>query len=118
MLKRRLLTVSALLVLPLIGVGVYLLIPPNPGVTLENFRRLHEGMSREEVESILGSKGTLKGIDASVATYSWNGIGGSAWIDVRLSANSDSWEVTDIGIFLSATGEREDLKKPIGVADL
>src|ERR1700722_5688285 len=41
----------------LAGVGVYLLIPPTPGVTRENFRRLHKGMTREKVLEVLGSSG-------------------------------------------------------------
>jgi hypothetical protein len=54
MTRRRLLAASALLLLPLIGFGVYLLIPPNPGVTVENFHRLHKGMMLEQVETLLG----------------------------------------------------------------
>jgi hypothetical protein len=29
--------------------------PLEPGVTIENFRRLHKGMTKEEVETVLGS---------------------------------------------------------------
>jgi len=54
MFRRRLLLLTALLFLPLIGIGVYVLIPPKPGVTLENFRRLYRGMTPEKVEAILG----------------------------------------------------------------
>jgi hypothetical protein len=43
------------------GMLLYFLLPvlnpPQPGVTPENFRRLHKGMSQEEVEAILGSPG-------------------------------------------------------------
>ena len=62
MTRRRLLILSALLLLPLVGFGIYFLTPPKPGVTRENFRRLHKGMTQEEVESILGGKGRIDGL--------------------------------------------------------
>jgi hypothetical protein len=50
--KTRLIVVS----LVLMGGGtIYCLMPPKPGVTLGNFRRVHTGLTEKEVEAILGS---------------------------------------------------------------
>jgi hypothetical protein len=56
MTKLRLLVLFVLLV-PLVGIGVYwaTLPPIKPGVTLENFRRLHKHMTRAQIEAILGT---------------------------------------------------------------
>jgi hypothetical protein len=51
MTRRRLLTVSALLLLPIVGLGVHLLIPPKPEVTLEEAL---ETRAFEPYESVLG----------------------------------------------------------------
>jgi hypothetical protein len=34
--------------------AVWWALTPEPGVTLENFRRLHDGMTLEEIETIMG----------------------------------------------------------------
>jgi hypothetical protein len=69
MSKRTCLSLIVLLLLLIAGVGVggYLLTPPTPkpGVTLENFKRLHAGMTEEEVEKIFGSKGTDRGANCN-----------------------------------------------------
>ena len=55
------------------------LAPATSGVTLTNFNRLHEGMSYQEVVSILGSSGELlsssdpAGIETEM--YQWEGVG-------------------------------------------
>jgi hypothetical protein len=54
--RRRLLIMFALLLLPLVGLGVSWSIPPKPGVTKENFRRLQPGMMRAEVEAAMGDR--------------------------------------------------------------
>jgi hypothetical protein len=54
MTRRRLLMLSALLLLPLVGIGVHWVSRPKPAVTLDNFTRLHKGMSREQVFAIFG----------------------------------------------------------------
>src|ERR1700722_11712669 len=54
MTRGRWLIVLAVLIVAVAGVGVYSLIPPEPGVTVENFGRLHKGMTRGQVEAILG----------------------------------------------------------------
>jgi hypothetical protein len=43
--------------------------PPAPGVTLENFRRLHVGMTEAQVEAILGT-----------SHDKWRGDGGWVWV--------------------------------------
>jgi hypothetical protein len=53
--------------------------PPAPGVTGENFRRLHKGMSQEQVELILGApsveeKGRWFGLEYTDCT--WEGESG------------------------------------------
>jgi hypothetical protein len=73
MTRRRLLTLSALLLVSLIGIGVYWAMQPKPGVTLENFRQLNRGMSEEQVETILGSKGVFEAEVAGASLKSWRG---------------------------------------------
>lgn len=55
MIKRRWLWLG-LLVAAIAGVvlTVLALLPPRPGITKENFDRIEEGMTRPEVEAILG----------------------------------------------------------------
>ena len=55
---RLLLSIIAVIV-PLVVLGVYLAVPPKPGVTLENFHRLSLDMTRQEAESILGKPSRL-----------------------------------------------------------
>ena len=47
---------AGLIVVAVIGVTVAIpaLLPPKPGVTMENFDRIEKGMTREQVEAILG----------------------------------------------------------------
>jgi hypothetical protein len=37
-----------------VGLGAYAMVPPEPGVTRENFRRIHRDMTAAEVEAVLG----------------------------------------------------------------
>ena len=52
--RKRLLFLTAAIVVPLVGLGIWLSRPPKSGVTLDNFYRLSPGMKLEEVEAILG----------------------------------------------------------------
>jgi hypothetical protein len=49
-----LLSIVAAVLVPLVGLGIYWLIPPTPGVTLENFRRLRKGMTLDQAQAVLG----------------------------------------------------------------
>src|SRR5262245_54503302 len=44
----------SLLMLSIVGAGVFFLTPPAPGVTYANFSRLEQGMTRSQVEACLG----------------------------------------------------------------
>ena len=58
-MKKRLAIIGLLLVVAAGGVGgIYWALTPTPGVTVENFRRLHRGMRLEEVETILSTNWT------------------------------------------------------------
>jgi hypothetical protein len=46
--------VVLILAVTLGGVGVMFLCAPSAGVTKENYAKIHEGMTREEAEEILG----------------------------------------------------------------
>jgi hypothetical protein len=59
MKKWVLLTLGLLLGLSLVGLVVWHLLPPRPGVTPENFHRLRVGMREQEVEAILGEHGEI-----------------------------------------------------------
>lgn len=54
MSRRRLLLLAAAVCLLAIPFVARLATTPAPGVTLENFKRLHRGMTLEEVEAIMG----------------------------------------------------------------
>jgi len=56
----------------LLGLSLFLvqLRAPSPGVTPENFRRLHRGMTEKEVEAIMGRPGGSRiGVTGSHCTY-------------------------------------------------
>ena len=54
MTKRRLLLIAGPLAAVAVTLGVLAMLPPRPGVTKENFDRIEVGMTRAEVEVILG----------------------------------------------------------------
>lgn len=54
MKKKRLLLLASLPLAIAFTLGVLAMLPPNPGVTKNNFDRIQEGMTRAEVEAILG----------------------------------------------------------------
>jgi hypothetical protein len=62
-----------------IAVAIPALQPPGPGVTKANFDRVEDGMSREDVEAILGEDSELFLINAGPthATRTWTGADGS-----------------------------------------
>jgi hypothetical protein len=74
----------------LLVAGAFLLtdamLPPAPGVTERNVRRIKNGMSLARVKEILGEKRMLLVYDplgrweAKVMLGIWRGEGGSAWI--------------------------------------
>jgi hypothetical protein len=45
--------------------------PPKPGVTPENFRRLHKGMSQAEVEAILGESADVVTPTSKCTVHWW-----------------------------------------------
>jgi hypothetical protein len=56
--RRLLLIVGALALISLVGLLLAsAFLPPEPGVTWENFQEIHEGMMEEEVETIIGGRG-------------------------------------------------------------
>lgn len=69
----------ALGVLVTLGVGSFYLLRPTPGATRENFRRLHKGMSPEEVEAILGSRGEVFEFMSFVGGAEEMGMWGEDW---------------------------------------
>jgi SmpA / OmlA family len=66
------------------------LLPPKPGVTLDNFRRLHRGMTKEEVDAILGGPVEVSGFNNNKArTRYWHGD------HCRVSITSSSFVTLD-----------------------
>jgi hypothetical protein len=82
--KLLLFIIVAAVMVPLVAIGIYWTIPPKPAITLENFRRLHGGMTQEQVEAILGSKGktteTRYADKGTFSTVRWQGNEGAIWI--------------------------------------
>ncbi len=85
--RRKWLRFSVLAALCLVGVSVHWLIPPKPGVTRENFRRLHKEMTLARIDALLdsgglGSGGQSRGVGER---WEWNGEEGSVLIILDVS---------------------------------
>jgi hypothetical protein len=65
-LRRRQLLVALAVLAVLVAVGLFVLWPRLDRITDENFNRIQEGMSRAEVEAILGPPGDCR---AAPTTY-------------------------------------------------
>jgi hypothetical protein len=57
-----------------------------PGATVENFRRLHRGMTQAEVEEILGQGGEVPVPQSFPTRIAWEGEDGVIYIDFISSA--------------------------------
>ena len=57
----RLWLLAALLLVGAVALGYALALWPGPGVTTANFEKLHEGMTRQQVNDILGAENLLQG---------------------------------------------------------
>jgi hypothetical protein len=86
MTRRTWLILSAVVLLSLVGVGMYLATPPKPGVTRANFLRLHQGMSEEQVEEILGRKADDVMVVTGGCDASWSGPEGDIEIGFSYGA--------------------------------
>jgi hypothetical protein len=62
MTKKRLLLIASVPLTIAVTLGVLAMLPPSPGVTKANFDRIQDGMTRAEVEQILGGKGKMGGV--------------------------------------------------------
>jgi hypothetical protein len=74
--------------LALVGAAAFVMEPPPPRPTPEGFDRIKDGMSRAEVEAILGSPGDYR----TVPTTRPVGYGGAMAVDFR-GAELLIWEV-------------------------
>jgi hypothetical protein len=92
--KRRLFVLLAAAAVGVAGCLVwYFALNPGPGVTLANFDRVREGMSKEEVEAILGPPGVDQELrDRHQITYRL-----SIWEadDLRLTVHYDDGRASD-----------------------
>ena len=75
-----------------------------PAVTAENFQRLHEGMTEEEVEAILGENPAL----SAPAVKVWKGAEGCSEISFYPSGSGDS--LARRGLFCGDDGLRLELR--------
>jgi hypothetical protein len=73
-----------------LAIAIAALLPPTPGVTYANFSRIEKGMTREQVEQLLGRPATRERINS----FTWRaherdigGLGGNR--DVWLSESDD-----------------------------
>jgi hypothetical protein len=80
--KRLLLIASVPLAIVAVTLGVLAMLPPRPGVTKANFDRIEKGMTKAQVEEILGEKGFLVKVKKGDAPcLYWNaGDGAEVWI--------------------------------------
>jgi hypothetical protein len=88
--RRKLLILGAVVFSSLAGVGAYFLIRPNPGIIRENFRRLHKGMTKADVVTILGSEG-----EESDGKKFVNWTGNHCHISIAFSGN----DTANFGLF-------------------
>jgi hypothetical protein len=58
--KKRLLLIASFPFTIALTLGVLAMLPPSPGVTKANFDRIKEGMTKAEVEEILGGPAETK----------------------------------------------------------
>jgi hypothetical protein len=113
MVRRRWLILPGLVFVGLIGSGVYLLIPPKPGVTRENFRCLHKGMSQRQVAAILGSEGKVIGVMTGVSILGWKDGEGDIWV------HFDGYGAYEGTYWGNLNGEKLPLaEKPEGVLEV
>jgi hypothetical protein len=114
---RRKIAIAIGLVAALLVVGLLLyflsplLNPPRPGVTQENFRRVHKGMSEEEVEAILGGPGEPAGFMMLTKSREWRGPDCVVSITFGLITGAgaiDGSLTTDDGLTLELTDEPPD----------
>ena len=70
--RRLLLIVAAVCLLLAVPFVVRWAMTPVPGVTNENFKRLHTGMTLEEMEAILGERAELQHV-AGMPVHTWTG---------------------------------------------
>jgi len=98
LMSRRSFILSAVLLVTIAGLGIYLLIPPTPGVTLQNFRRLEGEMMIEDFDRILGYENR---IDVGDGEIKWVGEEGTADVYFR----TQRWPGTAIaGTFFCKDG--------------
>jgi hypothetical protein len=74
-MRRRFLLVVGLFACLFCGASLYVMWQPSytPGVTPENFRRLHKGMTRDEVQAILGGPGSFQQRGTDSFGEKWHG---------------------------------------------
>jgi hypothetical protein len=97
--KRKLL---ALGVLALLGAAAFVLWPRPNRVTRENYDRIRKGMSRAEVEAILGPPGDYSTVDSEGLGVSDVGFDHSGSQDVTVAWVSDG---ADVWVFLNPMGK-------------
>jgi hypothetical protein len=107
--RRRLLLILlvAAVTVSLVGLSVYWLMPSRPGVSGDNFRRVRRGMTREQVETLFGSKGRPLSSEPIMSLTAWRGAEGEAVIEFW-----ESPEVVESGWFKMADGRAESLYSP------
>lgn len=104
--KRRLGVIGLFVVLVCVGVGLAMVLTPDhrPGVTKANFDKLQEGMSKEQVETLLGADKSASfyagGLSGGLGRTVWIGDDGakvSIWFSVRRFDDSDDeWKVNSM----------------------
>lgn len=85
------------LLIAAVGVAIPMLMPLSPGVTYRNYSRLEKGMTKNEVEAILGppsnDRPTLIGRGTGRTSISWGDEVDIVWIyfDEGGRANAATW---------------------------
>ncbi len=110
MTRRRRFIILGVLLVAVVGVGVYLLMPPKPGVTRENFRRLHKGMTSEQVQEIIGVRFSLCASSSASLYMIWEGGEGKIQVEfIRTGVYLNRPEGATSGGFYPKEGNREQL---------
>jgi hypothetical protein len=100
--KKRLILISTLLLAIAVTLGVFAMLPAGPGVTKANFDRIHEGMTKAEVEKIFGREGKEGARSGVETSFLWAADDGRWSTNIWFANNcvtEKHWHNSDEPIF-------------------
>ena len=80
MTKKRMVLIAVLPLTVAVIVGALAMLPPSPGVTEDNVKRIQKGMAESEVNEILGTSKTFHEAFTGPSYTCWHGKDGNAFV--------------------------------------